>query len=212
MKIKFKTLLLSFLAIIALVQSITVFAAVSTQIKTGGEKLEFNYNTNSNSNKSGTADFKYSDEYPGGLLVLNNYNGGLIEINHIVGTGTAETTPKEVYIRLEGDNKITSDDIAISSNINFNIIGTGTLTITAKALNNDDVKATIENDEKIKFLNDEEEEKVENENNEVVEEVEEVEEKNDITDTLSIVAIISIIILCSLGCVFFITGIRKNLR
>ena len=41
---------------------------------------------------------------------------------------------------------------------------------------------------------------------------EEVEEKNDITDTLSIVAIISIIILCSLGCVFFITGIRKNLR
>ena len=209
MKIKFKTLLLSFLAIIALVQSITVFAAVSTQIKTGGEKLEFNYNTNSNSNKSGTADFKYSDEYPGGLLVLNNYNGGLIEINHIVGTGTAETTPKEVYIRLEGDNKITSDDIAISSNINFNIIGTGTLTITAKALNNDDVKATIENDEKIKFLNDEEEEKVENENNEVVEEV---EEKNDITDTLSIVAIISIIILCSLGCVFFITGIRKNLR
>ena len=209
MKIKFKTLLLSFLAIIALVQSITVFAAVSTQIKTGGEKLEFNYNTNSNSNKSGTADFKYSDEYPGGLLVLNNYNGGLIEINHIVGTGTAETTPKEVYIRLEGDNKITSDDIAISSNINFNIIGTGTLTITAKALNNDDVKATIENDEKIKFLNDEEEENVENENNEVVEEV---EEKNDITDTLSIVAIISIIILCSLGCVFFITGIRKNLR
>lgn len=208
MKIKFKTLLLSFLAIIALVQSITVFAAVSTQIKTGGEKLEFNYNTNSNSNKSGTADFKYSNEYPGGLLVLNNYNGGLIEINHIVGTGTAETTPKEVYIRLEGDNKITSDDIAISSNINFNIIGTGTLTITAKALNNDDVKATIENDEKIKFLNDEEE-KVENENNEVVEEV---EEKNDITDTLSIVAIISIIILCSLGCVFFITGIRKNLR
>lgn len=209
MKIKFKTLLLSFLAIIALVQSITVFAAVSTQIKTGGEKLEFNYNTNSNSNKSGTADFKYSNEYPGGLLVLNNYNGGLIEINHIVGTGTAETTPKEVYIRLEGDNKITSDDIAISSNINFNIIGTGTLTITAKALNNDDVKATIENDEKIKFLNDEEEENVENENNEVVEEV---EEKNDITDTLSIVAIISIIILCSLGCVFFITGIRKNLR
>ena len=176
MKIKFKTLLLSFLAIIALVQSITVFAAVSTQIKTGGEKLEFNYNTNSNSNKSGTADFKYSNEYPGGLLVLNNYNGGLIEINHIVGTGTAETTPKEVYIRLEGDNKITSDDIAISSNINFNIIGTGTLTITAKALNNDDVKATIENDEKIKFLNDEEEENVENENNEVVEEV---EEKND---------------------------------
>lgn len=209
MKIKFKTLLLSFLAIIALVQSITVFAAVSTQIKTGGEKLEFNYNTNSNSNKSGTADFKYSNEYPGGLLVLNNYNGGLIEINHIVGTGTAETTPKEVYIRLEGDNKITSDDIAISSNINFNIIGTGTLTITAKALNNDDVKATIENDEKIKFLNDEEEENVENENNEVVEEV---EEKNDTTDTLSIVAIISIIILCSLGCVFFITGIRKNLR
>lgn len=209
MKIKFKTLLLSFLAIIALVQSITVFAAVSTQIKTGGEKLEFNYNTNSNSNKSGTADFKYSNEYPGGLLVLNNYNGGLIEINHIVGTGTAETTPKEVYIRLEGDNKITSDDIAISSNINFNIIGTGTLTITAKTLNNDDVKATIENDEKIKFLNDEEEENVENENNEVVEEV---EEKNDTTDTLSIVAIISIIILCSLGCVFFITGIRKNLR
>ena len=209
MKIKFKALLLSFLAIIALVPSITVFAAVSTQIKTGGEKLEFNYNTNSNSNKSGTADFKYSNEYPGGLLVLNNYNGGLIEINHIVGTGTAETTPKEVYIRLEGDNKITSDDIAISSNINFNIIGTGTLTITAKALNNDDVKATIENDEKIKFLNDEEEENVENENNEVVEEV---EEKNDTTDTLSIVAIISIIILCSLGCVFFITGIRKNLR
>ena len=114
-----------------------------------------------------------------------------------------------MYIRLEGDNKITSDDIAISSNINFNIIGTGTLTITAKALNNDDVKATIENDEKIKFLNDEEEENVENENNEVVEEV---EEKNDTTDTLSIVAIISIIILCSLGCVFFITGIRKNLR
>ena len=206
MKIKFKALLLSFLAIIALVQSITVFAAVSTQIKTGGEKLEFNYNTNSNSNKSGTADFKYSDEYPGGLLVLNNYNGGLIEINHIVGTGTTEATPKEVYIRLEGDNKITSDDIAISSNINFNIIGTGTLTITAKALNNDEVKATIENDEKIKFLNDKEEEKVEKENNEVV------EEKNDITDTLSIVAIISIIILCSLGCVFFITGIRKNLR
>ena len=209
MKIKFKTLLLSFLAIIALVQSITVFAAVSTQIKTGGEKLEFNYNTNSNSNKSGTADFKYSNEYPGGLLVLNNYNGGLIEINHIVGTGTAETTPKEVYIRLEGDNKITSDDIAISSNINFNIIGTGTLTITAKALNNDDVKATIENDEKFKFLNYEEEHNVENEKNEVVEEV---EEKNDTTDTLSIVAIISIIILCSLGCVFFITGIRKNLR
>lgn len=209
MKIKFKALLLSFLAIIALVPSITVFAAVSTQIKTGGETLEFNYNTNSNSNKSGTADFKYSDEYPGGLLVLNNYNGGLIEINHIVGTGTVETTPKEVYIRLEGDNKITSDDIAISSNVNFNIIGTGTLTITAKALNNDDVKATIENDEKIIFLNDEEEENVEDENNEVAEEV---DEKNDINNTLSTVAIISIIVLCSLGCVFFITGIRKNLK
>lgn len=117
-----------------------------------------------------------------------------------------------MYIRLEGDNKITSDDIAISSNVNFNIIGTGTLTITAKALNNDNVKATIENDEKIKFLNDEEEEKDENENNEVAEEDKEAEEKNDITDTLSIVAIISIIVLCSLGCVFFITGIRKNLR
>ena len=206
---KIRNLLLYVLAVLVMVPSLIVNASVLTQIIVGGEELEFDYKTMNNHNKNNSASLAYTDEHPDGLLTLNNYTGGMIEINHIVGTGTVETTPKTITIKLEGDNTIDAESIAISSNIALNIIGSGTLTTKAISLHNDSINVTIDPSTKIELLQED------NNSNEEKEELDDKvanEEKNDVKDTLIMIAIISFILLCVFGCVFFVIGIYRNLK
>lgn len=206
---KIKNLLLLVLAILVIVPSLIVNASVSTQIIVGGEELEFDYKTMNNHNKNNSASFAYTDEYPDGLLTLNNYTGGMIEINRIVGTGTVETTPKTITIKLEGDNTINAESVAISSNIALNIIGSGSLKTEAISLHNDSINVTIDPSTKVELL---QEDNNSNEEKEESEDKVEYEEKNDVKDTLITIAIICFILLCVFGCVFLLIGICKNLK
>lgn len=74
------------------------------------------------------ASWTTSDDYTGGILTLENYNGGQLKIE-CVGTGMAD----QVFaIKLVGDNKITVDKgVGIVADADIVFIGDGKLTIKA---------------------------------------------------------------------------------
>ena len=75
---------------------------------------------------NGQAKWIESNEYSGGILVLNNYNGSEIKIE-CKGTGMNQV----FAVRLIGNNTITSDNIGFLTTDKVEFIGDGTLTITA---------------------------------------------------------------------------------
>lgn len=79
------------------------------------------------SNKSGTASWVEDANYTGGVLTLNNYNGGQLKID-CYGTGLGHI----FAIKLVGDNKINVDKgVGIIANAPIVFIGDGKLTINA---------------------------------------------------------------------------------
>lgn len=77
--------------------------------------------------KNGTAKWVESDEYTGGILVLDHYNGGQIKIA-CYGTGMGHV----FAVQLIGDNTITVDrGVGVLANAPVVFIGDGTLTIKA---------------------------------------------------------------------------------
>ena len=80
-------------------------------------------------NKNGTASWIEDDKYTGGILVLNNYNGGEIKLERI-GTGLNHV----FAIKLIGDNKIIAkgEEGIITNASELIFIGDGQLTINAK--------------------------------------------------------------------------------
>lgn len=89
----------------------------------GGETIYWN-----KSNAAGSASWSTDSNYKGGILTLNNYNGGGISID-CYGTGV----PDMVFaVRLVGDNKITSTDgIGVNGDSPIVFIGDGSLTVDA---------------------------------------------------------------------------------
>lgn len=79
------------------------------------------------SNNSGTASWDVDSNYTGGVLTLNNYNGGQLKIDcHGTGSGNV------FAIKLIGDNKINVDKgVGIVANEPIVFIGDGKLTINA---------------------------------------------------------------------------------
>ena len=83
--------------------------------------------TRGSSNKSGNASWMDDVNYTGGVLTLNNYNGGQLKID-CHGTDLGHV----FAIKLVGDNKITVDKgVGIISNAPIVFIGDGKLTINA---------------------------------------------------------------------------------
>lgn len=201
MKIKINYLILFLILVNIIVPIKDVFASVATEIKVEGKKLEFDYNKLHNCNDDETVVFEYTPEYEGGLLTLKEYKGGFIEINHIIGSGTEEPKPHTLYIKIEGENRIDSNEIAILSNIDFNIIGTGTLTTNAKLLHNEEVNIVVEDTVKIKM------ETEETDDNKV-----KIENKNNLPSQLITTALVLFIVLCSLGSGLLIIKIIKAIR
>ena len=79
------------------------------------------------SNKSGTASWAEDANYTGGVLTLNNYNGGQLKID-CHGTGLGHV----FAIKLVGDNKINVEKgVGIIANVPIVFIGDGKLTINA---------------------------------------------------------------------------------
>ena len=74
----------------------------------------------------GTARWIESEEYSGGILVLDNYHGGSIQIE-CKGTGMNQ----EFAVELIGNSTINSDKIGVLTTDKVEFIGNGTLTITA---------------------------------------------------------------------------------
>lgn len=89
-----------------------------------GERIIIGY-----SNKSGTASWIADDNYPGGVLTLNNYNGGQLKIDCY---GSCSINDAPFAIKLVGDNKITVEKgVGIIANAPIVFIGDGKLTINA---------------------------------------------------------------------------------
>ena len=79
------------------------------------------------SNKSGTASWAEDANYTGGVLTLNNYNGGQLKIA-CYGTGLGHV----FAIKLLGENKINAEkSVGIIANAPIVFIGDGKLTINA---------------------------------------------------------------------------------
>lgn len=83
--------------------------------------------TKGNSNQSATASWVEDSNYTGGVLILNNYDGGPLKIE-CIGTGLGHV----FAIKLVGDNKINADKgVGIIANEPVVFIGDGKLTINA---------------------------------------------------------------------------------
>ena len=79
------------------------------------------------SNKSGTASWAEDSNYDGGVLTLNNYNGGQLKIE-CRGTGLGHV----FAVKLIGNNTITAENgVGIIANEPIVFIGDGKLTIKA---------------------------------------------------------------------------------
>ena len=79
------------------------------------------------SNKSGTASWAEDSNYDGGVLTLNNYNGGQLKIE-CRGTGLGHV----FAVKLVGNNTITAENgVGIIANEPIVFIGDGKLTIKA---------------------------------------------------------------------------------
>lgn len=79
------------------------------------------------SNKSGTAAWAEDSNYDGGVLTLNNYNGGQLKIE-CRGTGLGHV----FAVKLVGNNTITAENgVGIIANEPIVFIGDGKLTIKA---------------------------------------------------------------------------------
>ena len=79
------------------------------------------------SNKSGTASWAEDSNYNGGVLTLNNYNGGQLKIE-CRGTGLGHV----FAVKLVGNNTITAENgVGIIANEPIVFIGDGKLTIKA---------------------------------------------------------------------------------
>ena len=75
---------------------------------------------------NGSAKWIESEEYSGGILVLDNYNGGEIKVE-CKGTGMNQV----FAVELKGDNVINSENIGFLTTDKVVFIGDGTLSITA---------------------------------------------------------------------------------
>ena len=99
-----------------------VNAAYAYQWTVNGETL-----IRGSSNKAGNVSWLEDASYDGGILTLNNYNGGQLKI-HCYGTGLGHV----FAVKLVGENKITVDKgVGIVADAPVIFIGDGNLTIEA---------------------------------------------------------------------------------
>lgn len=123
MRVKFKFSFLIVIAFIGLFSLTEVKAAFAYSWTINGETI-----SRGGANSLGTASWSIDDNYSGGVLTLNNYNGGQIKLE-CFGTGM----DLEFAIKLVGDNTITVDsDSAIVAGGKLTFIGDGNLTINAR--------------------------------------------------------------------------------
>ena len=197
-----------------------VFATIAIEVKVGGEAITYNMNTNEyNTNSAGTIKYEYNANYGAFVLKLNNYNGGLIEVNCRSGSPTQTCSKETIFIiEVTGDNYINSNDLAISSNIDIKVIGNGNLTVNADSLKTDNININVE--ESVKLTNNTKDNKEENNNIEkdntekndskVNENNKDKEDSIDIKELLMILAIVLNIILSGTILIVLTTKLIKQ--
>ncbi len=117
-----KKLVKLFILVLLIVPFMVVNAAYAYVWTVNGESLK----RGGDAILNGSAKWIESDEYSGGILILDNYNGGDIKIE-CKGTGMNQV----FAVELKGDNVINSDNIGLLTTDKVVFIGDGTLSITA---------------------------------------------------------------------------------
>ena len=114
--------LIMFLGFISFSSIAKINAAYPYSWTIDGERIQLN-----SSNSSNTASWVSDTKYQGGILTLNNYNGGQLKIS-CNGTSLGHV----FAIKLVGDNSITVEKgVAIVADAPITFIGDGKLTINA---------------------------------------------------------------------------------
>lgn len=192
MRKKIMILIISIISISCFLAQKTVKASYAYLWTVNGEDI-----VKGSSNKAGNVTWNDDTDYTGGVLTLNNYNGGQLKID-CYGTGLGHV----FAIKLVGDNTITvKNGVGIIANAPIVFIGDGKLTIDASipigsgaVINNDGTGTDVDKAkyskqtnvviEPKKEINNEIDEDTNKENNDDKETIEQDSDKNNGEDII----------------------------